>query len=165
MYGIQPGLDYARTRMEDSDVTLESLKRVIRYFNPAYFIIENPEGRMKDRPVTSPLLPFCRRSSYCRYVIPYRKNTHIWTNIPLAKPLDRCRKGSYCPSKLEHGKHLQTAQSGSSRDGTLGSGGAKQVYPVPHPLVLDLFRPAVDALTSRSRTGFADCFSYRDPGS
>ena len=63
-------------------------------------------------------------------------------------------------SKREHGKHLQTAQSGSSKDGTPVSGGAKQVYPVPASLVLDISRPAVDALSSRSRAGFSDRFVH-----
>lgn len=61
---------------------VEVLKNILDYFKPKYWIVENPIGKMQI------IYPFINhihynKISYCRYGFDYRKDTAIWTNIPL----------------------------------------------------------------------------------
>jgi hypothetical protein len=66
---------------------------IIEYFNPEYFIIENPQsGRMKD--YIPEMIPFYD-IDYCKYSLwGYKKPTRIWTNKKHFKNL-RCDTDCY----------------------------------------------------------------------
>ena len=135
----------------------------MRYFNPAYFMIENPVGMLKDSTMMQELEGFKLETSYCRYGTPYQKNTNIWTNVPLEHPLKLCRITTPCKSLIHNpvthrDNHLSTSQSGPSRNGTLGSGSGKNVYPIPVALVLALFRPALNDLSTRKYLDYEQMF-------
>lgn len=58
---------------------VDKLFEILDYFNPEYFIIENPHnGKMKQ--YITPLIPYYD-IDYCRYGFDYRKRTRFWTNI------------------------------------------------------------------------------------
>lgn len=54
--------------------------RIIRYFKPKHWIIENPDsGSLKDQDYMKKL-PYIR-VSYCMFGFPYRKTTRLWGTI------------------------------------------------------------------------------------
>tara|TARA_R110000782_G_scaffold80945_4_gene160152 strand:+ start:1051 stop:1695 length:645 start_codon:yes stop_codon:yes gene_type:complete len=59
---------------------VDKVFEIIDYFNPEYYIIENPKnGRMKEHiPCNIPYYDV----DYCMYGFDYRKTTRFWTNIP-----------------------------------------------------------------------------------
>lgn len=61
---------------------------IIDYFDPKYFIIENPQtGRMKN--YINELIPYAD-FDYCKYGLPYKKRTRFWNNLGLEPRL--CNK-------------------------------------------------------------------------
>ena len=87
-----------------------------------------------------------RQVSYCRYGMPYRKNTHLWTNVYLKRPLKMCSRETPCRAVRQHGHHLVSAQAGHTQAGTPGSGSAANVWPIPFKLVQTLIGAAVDGM-------------------
>ena len=70
----------------DKDIELygvpmvDKVFEILDYFNPDYYIIENPKnGKMKD--YITDLMPYYD-IDYCMYGFDYRKTTRFWTNIP-----------------------------------------------------------------------------------
>ena len=58
---------------------VDKVFEIIDYFNPQYFIIENPKtGKMKE--YINELIPYYD-VDYCMYGLTYRKTTRFWTNI------------------------------------------------------------------------------------
>ena len=74
-------LDVMETEMKTigDPLVLKALE-IIRYFNPKYWFMENPQtGRLKDRPYMKDI-PYYD-VDYCMYSDwGYRKRTRIWTN-------------------------------------------------------------------------------------
>tara|TARA_R110000744_G_scaffold362939_2_gene471104 strand:+ start:187 stop:831 length:645 start_codon:yes stop_codon:yes gene_type:complete len=59
---------------------VDKVLEIIDYFNPQYYIIENPKnGKMKE--YINDLIPYYD-IDYCMYGLDYRKSTRFWTNIP-----------------------------------------------------------------------------------
>ena len=87
-------------------------RRIIEYFQPRVWFIENPQtGMLKDRafmhgkPFTD--LDYC---CYCNWG--HRKRTRLWNNVDLKGKL--CPGPGLCPN-MEDGKHKTTAQQGNDR--------------------------------------------------
>lgn len=58
---------------------------IIRYFNPKYWVIENPDsGDMKKEECMKDL--HYAVADYCKYGFPYRKRTRFWNNMEEWKP-------------------------------------------------------------------------------
>ena len=58
---------------------VDKIFEIIDYFDPQYFIIENPKnGKMKE--YINNLIPYYD-VDYCMYGFDYRKTTRFWTNI------------------------------------------------------------------------------------
>jgi len=58
---------------------VDKVFEIIDYFNPEFFIIENPQsGKMKE--YINNLIPFYD-IHYCMYGLTYKKPTRFWTNI------------------------------------------------------------------------------------
>ena len=76
--------------MEEADKLVLRTLEIINYFNPHYYFIENPFGRLKDRDIMKDkpyyVVDYCRYSDWG-----YKKRTCIWTNKKDFKPL-RCNK-------------------------------------------------------------------------
>lgn len=81
---------------------IDKVFEIIDYFNPEYYIIENPvSGKMKD--YINDLIPYYDLD-YCMYGFDYKKPTRFWTNIEL-KNIKRCN----------HKKHEITIGEGICR--------------------------------------------------
>ena len=71
--------------LESADKLVLKTLEIIKYFNPHYFFIENPQtGLMKKRPFMKDI-PYYD-VDYCMYGGYIRKRTRIWTNKKLWKP-------------------------------------------------------------------------------
>lgn len=63
---------------------LRKTEEIIDYFEPPLWIIENPQGKMKQYIEGRPMYTV----DYCQYAdFGYRKRTTIWTNHPKFQPL------------------------------------------------------------------------------
>ena len=131
----------ARTRggprdLFSADTLVERAKEIITYFSAASYSIENPSGgayTLEKRGLLDdmPLFPI----SYCKFESPdhpYRKNTSIWSDLPLQMP-PPCRKGSRC-SIYSNGGHPSRAQRGTSANPTDRSHSLSQLHSMPPQL-------------------------------
>jgi hypothetical protein len=100
---------------------------IIEYFNPKYFVIENPVGLLRHHAVIKRYESFRKTVSYCKYGYKYRKNTDIWTNVNFT-PF-RCVKGCYCANRKHNGHHTFTVQQGTSF--VMQNNARKTVTPTP----------------------------------
>ena len=115
--------------MESADRVVVGTLEIIDYFQPRLYFIENPwTGRLKTRPCMldqpSPYVV-----DYCRYGLPYRKRTAIWSNCRFFMPklCDRNCGG------FSDGRHGLWAQRGSCFT-------QEDLYRIPRDLVIDIFR-------------------------
>jgi len=116
--------------LEGADALVQRTLDILEYFKPAIFIIENPyTGLMKDRPLMAPLRDRMKTVCYCRYGMPYRKATSIWTNLDWT-PRPMCTKADPCEHVLD-GSHVTRAQT---RNGWT----TDQLYMLPQALCLEL---------------------------
>jgi hypothetical protein len=93
-------------KIEDANRVVERTLEVIRYLNPTFYAIENPQtGYLKRQPFMSEL-PF-NDLDYCKYGLPYRKRTRVWNNIADWTPRPLCAKDC---SFMNGNRHRQTAQ-------------------------------------------------------
>jgi hypothetical protein len=114
---------------------------IMEYFNPKYFMLENPQsGLLKDQ-----LFMYGRPFvdvDYCRYGMPYRKRTRIWNNIAAWKPRPLCMRD--CNSMDDNRKrHLQVAQRippGKKETwGDRQTHRQQELYMIPPDLVREIF--------------------------
>ena len=91
---------------------VDKIFEIIDYFNPEYFIIENPKtGTMKN--YINDLIPYYD-IDYCKYTNwGYKKTTRFWTNIPNLK-FDCCKND--CENMIEiEGQKLHSDRMGTSK--------------------------------------------------
>ena len=85
-----------RDELEIGVPCLRKAEEIIKYFQPKYWTIENPQtGRMKNHMGSTPF----NNVSYCQYGFGYRKQTRLWNNFTDWKP-KVC--GRHCPRYLKH---------------------------------------------------------------
>ena len=124
-------------KMEEADDIVRAALRVISVAKAPIWFLENPHTKLFQRPFMLPLEAQRFPCTYCMYGTNYKKQTDIWTNVPLA--LHHCdRPGSCCQSIARYGRHLRTAQQGPSTtsDGYTISGiSAQEANIVPVPLL------------------------------
>jgi hypothetical protein len=105
---------------------LRQTEKIIDYFKPKYYFIENPQtGRMKDfidRPFYD--VDYCKYSDWG-----YRKRTRIWTNLEGFEP-KLCKKDCI---NMNGSKHIFNIGA-ANWYGTL-----KDKYRIPPKLIEDLF--------------------------
>ena len=90
------GLEYA-------DSLVQKSLDIIDYFKPKAFIVEDPyTGMLKKRPLMLPMEQYLRRVTYCRYGLPYKKETAIWTNLgEYWQPRPLCTRANPCPQVID----------------------------------------------------------------
>jgi len=117
--------------MKDADkLVLKSLE-IINYFNPTYWFIENPLGRLMNRPFMKDLPMY--KVDYCMYSDwGYKKRTCIWTNKKDFKPLT-CNKNCGNMIGKYHKTNLGNIKGCNYRPTQY------EKYRVPEELIFSLF--------------------------
>ena len=120
-----------------ADAIVRRTLAILDHLRPRLWFIENPaSGMLKTRPYMSGLPSV--RLDYCRYGMPYRKRTQVWTNAPWT-PRSLCKKD--CGHILPDGKHEMTAQHGKehadTREGNQFQ--TKELYAIPAELVQEIY--------------------------
>ena len=117
-----------------NQIVLKTLE-IIHYFNPTYWVIENPQtGLLKNQYFMTDLL--YNDVDYCKYGMPYRKRTRLWNNIRTFTPLPLCKKN--CNFMIGN-RHISMGQhdSNSTRD----------LYVIPSDLILEILNSTRAGLT------------------
>ena len=147
IWASPPCTEYSRAKtvgirdIEGSNKVVQRTLDIIDYFDPKYFILENPQtGLLKDQEMMRQI-PY-DDIDYCKYGMPYRKRTRLWNNININTwtPRPLCKKD--CGNMNEGGtRHKQTAQrgkkAGDTEDRTFRQ---TELYRIPRGLVEDILR-------------------------
>ena len=142
IWASPPCTEYSRAKttgvrdIAGANAIVEKTLDILEYFEPKYWIIENPQtGLLKDQ-LCMWGIPF-KDVDYCRYGLPYRKRTRIWNNVFRWEPKPLCNKD--CNSmNATRTRHIQEAQrSGSTAERRLTQQRFKQseLYRVPSELI------------------------------
>ena len=147
-----PCEEYSRAKttgqrdLRRADSIVRACLKLIHTLKPEFWVIENPTGLLRGRPFMQPYLQYLKPCTYCKYSTPtdvfeYRKETDIFTNIPVV--LKHCR---LCPCKFVQtmGRHPRTAQRGPSGSSTPGCS-LDTLHRVPQLLVQTLLTAAFSA--------------------
>ena len=103
---------------------LRKTQEIIKYFNPKYYTIENPLGRMREYIDEKPYIV-----DYCKYGnFGYRKRTCIWTNVKGFIP-KKCLKDCVNMDGNRHRSNI-----GGTTSLTL-----VEKYRIPPALIRDIF--------------------------
>ena len=126
-------------RIEEANEIVKRTLKIISYFNPTTWILENPQTGYLKKQVFMIGLPYVD-VDYCKYGMPYRKRTRLWTNRNL-QLLPLCQFD--CDSIDETGKrHKATAQRlQPGRKNQWGDQPIHQqqdLYKIPEALVADI---------------------------
>jgi 16S rRNA G966 N2-methylase RsmD len=99
-------------KIEHSNKVVQRTLDIINWFDPEFWIIENPQtGKLKEQPMMQNLLH--DDVDYCKYGMPYRKRTRLWNNVHTWHPRALCRKD--CNAMDDEGKkHKESAQRAPS---------------------------------------------------
>ena len=115
--------------MEEKGVPLlRKAEEIIDYFKPKYYIIENPDGKMKNymKDHKHYVVDYCKYSNWG-----YRKRTYFWTNIEGFKP-KRCRKDCI---NMNGNRHKKSIGGGTQNTPTT----LQERYRIPPDLINGLF--------------------------
>lgn len=102
---------------------------IIDHFNPKYFYIENPRGKLRKLDVVKPI-PFRKSVTYCSYKDTRMKPTDIFSNDFKWIPRDMCHNGN-------RNCHHEPAPRGS-RTGTQGLKGNYERSKIPQELCYEI---------------------------
>ena len=139
--------------LEGSDRIVERTQEIISYFD-CLWAMENPfTGLLKSRPCMAGMDRYLKVVSYCKYGMPYRKNTAIWSNLGeywFPKPL--CNKFSVCELRADGAtRHPCVAQQ------RLGKGGnprysTRQLYVIPASLCDEIAKAVCETVRAEPGT-------------
>jgi len=119
-----------------NDVVRRTLT-VIRYFDPTYWIMENPQtGLLKNQEFMADLSYY--DVDYCKYGMPYRKRTRLWHNLDCWTPRPLCMRdcGGMNDAGTKHRTRAQRSPSGNGYEGSHHS--VRQLYRVPPELIREI---------------------------
>ena len=110
------------------------------------FLMENPAtGLLKTRPVVEGI-PM-RVLDYCKYGMPYRKRTAIWTNSEWTPARDLCKLDC---GHTEGRRHTARAQRGTS-SGAIHGQTLSQLYSIPEELYREIAEWATHSQASAAK--------------
>ena len=126
-------------KIEESNVIVLKVLEIIKYFDPIFFMIENPQTGLLKNQYFMKDIPY-DDLDYCKYGMRYRKRTRLWNNIYGWTPEPLCTKD--CASIVD-GKHEEVAQRGPSGPRETWSNQRKhkreELYIIPELLLVDIF--------------------------
>ena len=142
IWASPPCTEYSRAKttgtrdIAGSNKVVQRALDIIHYFQPRWWIVENPQtGLLKQQPMMQDL-PF-NDLDYCKYGMPYRKRTRLWNNVDIWQPRPLCARD--CASMDEGGKaHKASAQRGPNRQNPNNKHRQSELYVVPHTLITEL---------------------------
>ena len=122
--------------IEGSNKVVQRTLDIIEYFQPKFWIIENPQtGKLKEQSMMYGL-PY-DDVDYCKYGMPYRKRTRLWNNIEAWRPRPLCQRD--CNSMNEtKTRHSEIAQRGPGKGHTGNRQRLTQLYAVPSQLITEI---------------------------
>ena len=145
IWASPPCTEYSRAKsigirdIEGSNEIVKLTLDIINYFQPKYWILENPQtGLLKEQEMMT-WIPY-NDIDYCKYGLPYRKRTRLWNNIDSWHPKPLCKRD--CDSMNEtRTRHIQEAQQGGStaeRRQTQRTFSTSDLYKVPSELIEEI---------------------------
>ena len=145
IWASPPCTEYSRAKttaprdIEGANEIVQTTLDILEYFEPKFWILENPQtGLLKDQLMMWGL-PF-KDVDYCKYGMPYRKRTRIWNNIFRWEPKPLCKRD--CNSMNEtRTRHIEEAhRSGSTlkRKATQNRFQQRQLNRVPSKLIKEI---------------------------
>ena len=120
-----PKTDNARHGLKLVEKTWE----IIEHYNPKYYFIENPRGKLRKLDIMKKA-PIRQTISYCQYGDTRMKPTDIWTNCNNWQPKQICKNGMPCHESAPRG----------SRTGTQGIKTYKQRSAIPKDLCKEILK-------------------------
>ena len=146
IWASPPCTEYSRAKsrgvrdIEGANEITQLTLKITEYFQPKYWIIENPQTGLLKEQIFMDGIPY-DDVDYCKYGMPYRKRTRLWNNIDklITKPL--CKKD--CNSMNEtRTRHIQETQQGGStaeRRRVQQTFRTEDLYRVPAELIKEIF--------------------------
>ena len=147
IWASPPCTEYSRAKTvgvrkidEANEIVMRTFE-IIVYLLPKFYILENPQtGLLKSQNFMTDLHYY--DVDYCKYGMPYRKRTRLWTNLTTWTPRPLCKKD--CDSMTEdRTRHIEQAQRlptgavetwANQRRHT-----REELYKIPPDLIKDLF--------------------------
>ena len=123
-------------KLDEANAIVKRTLEIIRYFNPRYWMMENPQTCLLKHQSVVADLPY-NDLDYCKYGMPYRKRTRLWNNIEAWTPRPLCKKdcghmnGNVHEQSAQQSPHMHLA---SVRRRYL----TRELYKVPEPLIEEL---------------------------
>ena len=138
IWASPPCTEYSRAKtvgirkLKVSNRVGERTLELINYFQPTAWAMENPQTGLLKWQECVALLPYVDLD-YCKYGLPYRKRTRLWTNVTTFVPRPLCRYD--CPASnpiaRKHAKSAQQGAHGADRNRNRTT----ELYRVPADLV------------------------------
>lgn len=126
-------------KIDESNAIVLKVLEIIKYLDPVFFIIENPQSGLLKNQYFMNDIPY-DDVDYCKYGMPYRKRTRLWNNVYGWVPKPLCKKD--CES-IVNGRHKEHAQRGPSGKKETWSNQVrhkqKELYVIPPELLVHLF--------------------------
>lgn len=122
-----------------NNMVKKSLK-LIEELKPKFWVLENPQtGTLKNQEFMMNL-PFAD-ASYCKYGLPYRKQTRFWNNFNLK--LETCKKDC---GFIKDNKHINSVGNGRKKYAKFQrySWNVKLKYAIPVKLINSILKQAED---------------------
>lgn len=92
-------------KVDEADDIARATLRVLSEAQAPVWFLENPHTQLYRRPFMQSLDALRASCTYCMYGTDYKKQTDIWTNIPVV--LHHCDKPGVCCRSIAHcGRHL-----------------------------------------------------------
>jgi len=131
-------------------IVLKTLE-LIKQLGPKFWIMENPQTGLLKKQEFMKNIPFTD-CSYCKYGMPYRKQTRLWNNFKLK--LMTCNNDcNFLVDGLKRKRHLGSAGCGGKGQGhkivyTNKSYKKIEKYAVPKKLCLEIIKCCEDSIFS-----------------
>ena len=149
IWASPPCTEYSRAKttgvrkIEEANKIVKKTIEIINYFNPKYFVIENPQtGLLKNQDFMKDF--DYKDVDYCKYGFRYRKRARLWSNVNW-KPRPLCKKDC---GNIVDGKHVETAQrlpSGKKSEWKENYVKHKQedLYKIPEDLIKEILQDLI----------------------
>ena len=149
IWASPPCTEYSRAKttgvrkIEEANKNVKKTIEIIQYFNPKYFVIENPQtGLLKNQDFMKDF--DYKDVDYCKYGFRYRKRTRLWGNVNW-KPRPLCCRDC---GNIVDGKHVETAQRLPSGKRSLWKENyvkhnQEDLYKIPEDLIKEILKDLV----------------------